>query len=246
MTFSPEQTKALQAPLDAKRVATRSQSGRELSYIEGWWAISEANRIFGFDGWNRETIDLRPVADPREVDGKWRVAYLAKVRITVRERDGVIVREGCGYGSGIDRDLGTAHESALKEAETDAMKRGLMTFGNPFGLALYDKTQANVSTVPAPPPRNGNGPAPEGHDFWGCDGPGMTAHAAKVAKMDVRHEDMRAEIGRLSSGAEWRAWCKANAEEIAKMPKAWRVVLRQEAEEQARELGIDLNQRRAA
>ncbi len=40
--------------------------------------------------------------------------------------------------------MGQAHESALKEAETDAMKRAFMTFGNPFGLALYDKTQANV------------------------------------------------------------------------------------------------------
>ena len=55
------------------------------------------------------------------------------------------VREGTGYGSGIAKDLGDAIESALKEAETDAMKRALMTFGNPFGLALYDKTQASVS-----------------------------------------------------------------------------------------------------
>jgi hypothetical protein len=50
--------------------------------------------------------------------------------------------------------LGQAHESALKEAETDAMKRALMTFGNQFGLALYDKTQENVEddTRPAPKP----------------------------------------------------------------------------------------------
>ncbi|MFM7549233.1 MAG: Rad52/Rad22 family DNA repair protein, partial [Cyanobacteriota bacterium] len=39
------------------------------------------------------------------------------------------------------------HESALKEAETDAMKRALMTFGNPFGLALYDKRQREVSSA---------------------------------------------------------------------------------------------------
>jgi hypothetical protein len=44
-------------------------------------------------------------------------------------------------------DLGQAHESALKEAETDAMKRALMTFGNPFGLALYDKRQRQVSSA---------------------------------------------------------------------------------------------------
>jgi hypothetical protein len=35
------------------------------------------------------------------------------------------------------------------EAETDAMKRALVTFGNPFGLALYDKSQRQVSGAPA-------------------------------------------------------------------------------------------------
>ena len=49
-------------------------------------------------------------------------------------------------------DLGLAHESALKEAETDAMKRALMTFGNPFGLALYDREQRNVAPPPTDPP----------------------------------------------------------------------------------------------
>jgi hypothetical protein len=42
-------------------------------------------------------------------------------------------------------DLCLAHESAIKEAETDAMKCALMTFGNPFGLALYDKAQREAS-----------------------------------------------------------------------------------------------------
>ena len=57
-----------------------------------------------------------------------------------------LVREGTGAGHGIDADLGQAHESAIKEAETDAMKRALMTFGNPFGLALYDKQQRDVTS----------------------------------------------------------------------------------------------------
>lgn len=148
MTFSPEQTAALSAPLDRAVVATREQAGRSLSYIEAWWAIAEANRIFGFDGWNRETVELRQLGEPREVSGKYRVGYSAKVRITV----GNIIREGCGFGSGIDKDVDQAHESALKEAESDAMKRALMTFGNPFGLALYDKTQASVAVVPPKKP----------------------------------------------------------------------------------------------
>src|SRR5205085_5080981 len=63
-----------------------------------------------------------------------------------------VIREGIGAGHGIDVDLGLAHESAIKEAETDAMKRALMTFGNPFGLALYDKSQANVVAEDQGPP----------------------------------------------------------------------------------------------
>jgi len=142
--FKPDQIAALDAPLNKANVKTRSQAGRELSYVEAWHAIAEANRIFGFDGWDRETVELRQLGDVRMVGDKARVGYSARVRITVRADGQSIIREGCGFGSGIDKDSDQAHESALKEAESDAMKRALMTFGNPFGLALYDKTQANV------------------------------------------------------------------------------------------------------
>lgn len=154
MTFTPTQTEALSAPLNRANVKQRQQSGRSLSYIEGWHAIAEANRIFGFDAWTRETLEIRCVSErerqigrpPNTKDG-WGVSYVAKVRVTVEG----VVREGIGAGHGIDVDLGLAHESAIKEAETDAMKRALMTFGNPFGLALYDKDQANVADTPAGP-----------------------------------------------------------------------------------------------
>jgi hypothetical protein len=60
-------------------------------------------------------------------------------------------REGTGAGGGFGQDMGEAHESAIKEAETDAMKRALMTFGNPFGLALYDKDKQEVGRPGAAP-----------------------------------------------------------------------------------------------
>lgn len=151
MSFDQKQIAALSAGLDRKHVRQREQAGRKFSYVEGWHAIAEANRIFGFDAWDRETVDVRLLGE-RQVGDKNRVAYMARVRITVRAGGAIIVRDGCGYGSGIDKDIGQAHESALKEAETDAMKRGLMTFGNPFGLALYDKDQANVVTAPVAKP----------------------------------------------------------------------------------------------
>jgi DNA recombination protein Rad52 len=143
--FTDEQKTALAAKLSPASVKTRKQGGATVSYVEGWAVIAEANRIFGFDNWTRETLDIKCVSEKeREIGASkvagWGVTYLCKVRVIV---DGVS-REGCGAGHGIDRDLGQAHESAIKEAETDAMKRAFMTFGNPFGLALYDKTQSNV------------------------------------------------------------------------------------------------------
>ena len=143
--FSTEIHGALSAPLDRAFVKEREQSGRRFSYIEGWHAIAEANRIFGFDGWHRETVEVRLVNEkPRKIgrdarDG-WAVSYIVRVRVIV----GDVIRDGMGSGHGIDVDLGLAHESAIKEAETDAMKRAFMTFGNPFGLALYDKEQRQV------------------------------------------------------------------------------------------------------
>jgi DNA recombination protein Rad52 len=150
-TFSPEQITALAAPLDRAKVRQREQGRSSVSYLEGWQVIAEANRIFGFDGWQRETVALRCVNQSERSIGRdgrsgWGVTYTARVRITVGESSGAqLIREGCGAGHGIDTDLGQAHESALKEAETDAMKRALMTFGNPFGLALYDKQQRQVT-----------------------------------------------------------------------------------------------------
>lgn len=149
MTFTPEQIASLNAPLDRSHVKSRTQGGSSVSYVEAYHAENEANRIFGFDAWDRET-SIEHIGE-REQDGKWRVYYRAKVRITVRAGDTMVVREGCGYGSGIDRDIGAAHESALKEAESDAEKRALKTFGNPFGQALYDKTQSQVADAPPPP-----------------------------------------------------------------------------------------------
>jgi hypothetical protein len=147
--FNTEQLDWLNAPLSSENVKTRKQAGRTLSYLEGWVAISEANRIFGYDGWTRETVYCKEISRQEVTIGKggqyekpgWKIGYEAKVRITVGET----VREGTGHGSASMTDLFDCIESAAKEAETDAMKRGFMTFGNQFGLALYDKEQRNVS-----------------------------------------------------------------------------------------------------
>jgi len=47
--------------------------------------------------------------------------------------------------------VGDKHESAIKEAESDARKRALMQFGDQFGLSLYDKDKAWLKTEDSKP-----------------------------------------------------------------------------------------------
>jgi recombination DNA repair RAD52 pathway protein len=67
--------------------------------VEGWHVIAEANRIFGYDAWDRRTLASRCVWSG--VRGSYHgAAYTAKVRVSVRAGDITIVREGLGTGEG--------------------------------------------------------------------------------------------------------------------------------------------------
>lgn len=146
MSFSDAQLRQLKAPVRRRHVKERQADGKTLHYLEGWWVVSEANRIFGFDSWERETVSSECVwRNP--VDGQFAAAYLTRVRLRVRAGDKVIVREGLGAGEAIASTPGQAHERASKAAETDATKRALSTFGSRFGLSLYGE-RSDAAKVP--------------------------------------------------------------------------------------------------
>lgn len=209
--FTEDQLDHLNNTLDPNAVSERNQSGRSLSYVEAWHAIAEANRIFGFSQWDRETVEMRLVQEADTIIGRGKkyekpgfsVSYIAKVRITVRAGDEVVIREGTGAGHGIDASVGQAHESACKEAESDAMKRALMMFGNPFGLALYDKTKANVAT-----PRE--------------------TKANSRGLFSALQAGLRAQ----RSVADLKAWAKDNAEDIRTLPEDWQDLIRTEYQQE--------------
>lgn len=131
-------TEELSKPLDRKHVKPPPK-GKYGDYVEAHHVIREANRIFGFDGWSYAVTQLCKTNDA--VKGETlHVGYTAMVRLTV----GDVQREDVGHGQGHSKSAGDAHDSAVKEAVTDAVKRCLRTFGDPFGLALYDKAKTNV------------------------------------------------------------------------------------------------------
>lgn len=183
MSFSAKQVRALKREVDERKIRTRHVNGRELSYIEGWHAIAEANRIFGHDGWSRQTLEARCVLN-REVRGTFTAVYAAKVRIEVFADSRTITREGHGTGESQGPSAGEAHDVALKAAETDATKRALATFGRPFGLSLYLSN------------RNRNR---GGHDRRSLPAPRFCA--APVAGINVPSSPMANESGPASEAA---------------------------------------------
>ena len=201
-SFSPTQTRALSGKLDRRHVHTRSVEGRDISYIEGWFAIAEANAIFGFGGWDREMIHFERVYE-RSRGETTSCAYLARVRIRVRASDAIILREGTGWGAASGKVLADVHERAIKAAETDATKRALATFGNRFGLCLYDKAQGGVSE---PNPANG-------FVIYGPSG----AVFADGLSPEAFCSGLRQLIGKVEAATELALWYAQNMGQITRL-----------------------------
>jgi recombination DNA repair RAD52 pathway protein len=75
MSFEPIQLRRLRAKLKPRHIRSRTIDGMELHYLEGWHVIAEANRIFGFDGWNRETVETKCVWS-KQNGSRFSVSYL--------------------------------------------------------------------------------------------------------------------------------------------------------------------------
>ncbi len=149
--LSPAVTQALSQPIDPALVSQRKgRAGRTFSYIEGHTAISEANEVFGFGGWGFELVEnvsLRRIETVDTQTGEVKVvnAYSAPVRVTV---PGAPPRTDIGFHAVTD-ETADGHETAIKGAVTDGMKRALRSFGDRFGNGLYGE-QAPVSGAPQP------------------------------------------------------------------------------------------------
>ena len=139
----------LAEPLDPKLVAHR-RGGKEqmVPYIEGYQAINQANRIFGHGRWGAQLVG--PVAYrelTRTHKGSGEVStvgmYWASVRVHVR---GCEPRSDVGCAFTAD-DSPEAHDTAIKAAVTDAMKRALRQYGDQFGNALYNRANPAHSTA---------------------------------------------------------------------------------------------------
>jgi recombination DNA repair RAD52 pathway protein len=153
MSLTPDQYLRLIRPINSTRIAQRSQGGKTLSYLESWEVRAHLIRIFGYTNFDVELLDYREVgtreymATPRNDNDTPKpmveVIYTARVRLTLRDPDGLVLctytEAAGGSASGPMGMLGEHHDNALKTAESDALKRCAINLGNQFGLSLYDQ-----------------------------------------------------------------------------------------------------------
>ena len=155
--LAPAVTRELDTPIDPALVSQRKgRAGKTFSYIEGHTVIDEANRVFGYGGWGYEPVGDVALREIDSMDAKTgeirRIrAYAAAVRVTVL---GAPPRMDVGFHAVVE-DTADGHETAIKGAVTDGLKRALRSFGARFGNALYADAPAAIVEVGQPPAKSG-------------------------------------------------------------------------------------------
>ena len=149
--LSPAVNQALSEPLDPSLVSQRKgRGGRTFDYLEGHVVIEQANRIFGRGGWGYEQlggVTLRQVeaVDTETGEVKTVYGYSASVRVTVA---GALPRTDIGVHP-VTEETFDGHDTAMKGAVTDGMKRAFRSFGVQFGNAFYgDQPSGNGAAQP--------------------------------------------------------------------------------------------------
>ena len=161
----PAVANALGQPLDPALVSQRKgRGGRSFDYLEGHAVIDQANKVFGYGGWGYELVGdvaLRQIETVDTQTGEVKVAsgYSAPVRVTVA---GALPRTDIGVHP-VAEDTLDGHDTAIKGAVTDGMKRAFRSFGVQFGNGFYgDQAQASGPSRPERvpvPARAVSGPA---------------------------------------------------------------------------------------
>ena len=187
--LSPAVTNALSQPIDPDLVSQRKgRGGRTFDYLEGHVVIDQANRVFGYGGWGYELVGdvtLRRIETVNSQTGEVTVSqgYSAPVRVTVA---GALPRTDIGVHPVADDNL-DGHDTAMKGAVTDGMKRAFRSFGCQFGNAFYgDQSASNGSAQPQRAPVQAQ-----------ANANGKPAQAQPTSRNDAQAETLRKRLMEL-------------------------------------------------
>ena len=198
--LSPAVTHKLDQPLDSALVSQRKgRGGKSFDYLEGHIVIAQANAIFGYGGWGYDLVGdvtLRQVetVDPQTGEVKVSLGYSAPVRVTVA---GAPPRTDIGVHPVTEENF-DGHDTAMKGAVTDGMKRAFRSFGVQFGNAFYgDQPSANGSAQPqrAPARARSNGRSAQAQAKNG----GESQAQPKGGRSDAQAEKLRKQLFEIAA-----------------------------------------------
>ena len=188
--LSPAVSQALGQPLDPALASQRKgRGGKSFDYLEGPIVIAQANRIFGYGGWGYELVGdvtLRRIetVNPQTGEVKVEQGYSAPVRVSVA---GALPRADIGVHP-VAEDTFDGHDTAIKGAVTDGLKRAFRSFGVQFGNAFYgDQPQVGNSPQPQRVPAQANGNSGQAQ--------GRSRSESQIEKLRKRLIEIAAEQG---------------------------------------------------
>lgn len=150
------------------------------AHVQQWDVRRFLIRVFGFGGYDTELVSVdcvREIQIPSGKDGngndkfRWTVVYRVHQRLTVKDVAGnpIATYDGVATGDAQNQpSLGDAHDGAVKEADSQSLKRAAVNLGDSFGLSLYnggatrDGTSKPVvlwSAAHSPKTAGGSGPS---------------------------------------------------------------------------------------
>jgi hypothetical protein len=169
--FTPYQLRMLHGGINGNRV----RNLRGMSHLEAWDVRRQLIRIFGFGGFDVETLSLDLVSERENKTGersRWTIVYRAQVRLIIKDTSGRVIAhfdDGAAGDAVNQPSLGDAHDLAMKTAFSQALKRCAVNLGDQFGLSLYNdgSPEPVVNFSAAHPPQEWQAskpPAPEPDD----------------------------------------------------------------------------------
>ena len=155
--LTDSQRDTLLKPLNPRRVLV----AQRMSHLPAFDVVAHLTRIFGFEGWDKEILSLELVSEEDEeytvkstgeIKQGWTVTYRCVMRLTIRSTTGVVVKmidDGATGSANHLPNRGDAHDFAMKNSISYAIKRCAKDLGDQFGLSLYNKgmTDALVGKV---------------------------------------------------------------------------------------------------
>ena len=190
--LSPAVSQALGQPLDPELVSQRKgRGGKSFDYLEGHAVIDQANLIFGYGGWGyglAGDVTLRRIetVNPQTGEVKVEQGYSAPVRVSVA---GALPRTDLGVHP-VTEDNFDGHDTAMKGAVTDGLKRAFRSFGVQFGNGFYGD-QPQVGNQPQPQ----RVPAPSNGRSGQAQANGKGRNESQIEKLRKRLIEIAAEQG---------------------------------------------------